>query len=167
MLTLLYSCSSNSDDNSTPNTSVENTWKFGDHTYKHNGQISQQSNYTVSENKPFSITQATTVTPSNNGLFSGVTFHFNTHEAGTYTVKSQNTVIENIDSKYIYIEVINGNLQNQAAGYGSIDGNTTVTVQKVDGKFIITATDPIVMDEIMNTGLNAPTSTTFTCNKVK
>ncbi len=169
VLTFSASCSSSSDDdtNTNPTSSNENTWTFNNHTYKQNGPIIQGTDYYPTDNKPFTITQATTVTPSSNGLFSTVKFYFNTHEAGTYTVKSQNTMVSNLDAKYIYIEAFIGNTQNQGASYGSIDGNITVTVEKVDGKFIITAANAIAMSKLLDTGLNSPASATFTCNKVK
>lgn len=165
LLLLSSSCKRNDNTNNPP--SSENTWKLENHTYKQNGPIQQAQEFYVTNNNPFSLIKATTVTPSDNGLFSGANITFNTHEAGIYSVKSQSTMISNLDAKYMYIEVIIGNLQNQGAAYGSTDGNITVKVEKIDGKFVITAADPITMSKLLDTGLNSPATSAFTCNKVK
>lgn len=165
MLVLATSCSKKADNTDTPST--DNTWKFADHTYKHNAPMQQGMDFYASNNKPFTLVKASTVTPSGNGLISGLNIVFNTHEPGIYTLKSQSTMISNLDAKYMYIEATIGNLQNQGAIYGSVDGNITVRVEKIDGKFVITATNAVSLNKLLDTGLNSSASSTFTCNKVK
>lgn len=165
-LMLLSSCSKNDKDTTNP-ASSENTWKFADHTYKQNAPIQQGMDFYASNNKPFTLIKTSTVTPSGNGLISGLNIVFNTHEAGIYTLKSQNTMISNLDAKYMYIEVVIGNLQNQVTLYGSVDGNITVRVEKIDGKFVVTATDAVSLNKLLDSGLNSAPSSIFTCNKIK
>lgn len=165
---MAISCSKDDENStSTPTPTSENIWKIDDFTYNQNGPINQGTSYTASDNLPFSVVRATTVVPASNGLFSNVDFTFGSHEAGIYTVKSKMTTITNFPSKNIYIEVVNGNLQGQGALYGSTDSNITVKVEKVDGKFVITAADNILLIKEVNNGLNAPNSVSFSCNKVK
>lgn len=118
-------------------------------------------------NKPFSLVSVSTNAFSSNGLLSSAKFYFNTHEAGTYTVKSQNTMISNLDAKYMYIETFIGNTQNQGASYGSTDGNITVVVEKSGNTFIITAVNSIPMSKTTDNGLNSASSLSFTCNKLR
>jgi hypothetical protein len=163
---LFFSCSKDN-ENAAPQSRTENTWTISGHTYKQAGPITQLKDMYASNSKPFTGVKITTVMPSSNGLFSGVNFIFNTHQAGTYTIKSQKTMISDLNAKYMFIEVINGNLQNQGVGYESVDGNTTAKVDIVNGNFVITVSEPAAMTRVLDTGLNAATSTTFTCAKVR
>jgi hypothetical protein len=169
-LVAITSCSTSSSDTIIPAPVPINQdiWKINDYNFITRVSTQVLSNYT--NGKPFSQVNVDSniSTTNNNFKACNLIFTFNTQIAGVYTAKTQNTLFNNVDSNFMHIKCIVTDLAGKGAAYESVDSSTTINVEKVGGKFIITAANGITLTKTLDDGLvNAPTTMVFKCDKVK
>lgn len=167
---LFASCSSDSNNDSTPtpSPSADNTWKMDDYNFSRRASIQTSTTYT--NGKPFTqVNVDSNINNSNNNFKTcNVVFWFNTSLAGTYSVKSENTLVSFDELNYMAISCSVSDGAGHGAIYKSVDSDITATVTKVDGKFVVTVPNAITLTKILDDGLpNAPTTMTFKSNKVR
>lgn len=168
---LSISCSSSDDDGNqpapTPTPVTENSWSLDSNNYVRSNSTQTSTTYTSGE--PFTIVNVDS-NFNNNVIFKTCNFipTFNTSTVGTYTIKSQNTVFSNVTLKTMYIRCYVSNAAGSGAMYESIDSNLTATVTQVEGKFVVTITEPVTLTRILNDNFpQAPQTFTLKCNKVR
>lgn len=166
---LFISCSSDSNDSTpTPSPSTENTWKMNDFNFLR--RVSIQTSTTYTNGKPFTqVNVDSNINNSNNNFKTcNVIFWFNTSLVGTYSVKSENTLVNFVELNYMTISCSVSDGAGHGAMYKSIDSDITATVTKVDGKFVVTVPNAVTLTKTLDDGLpNAPTTMTFKSNKVR
>lgn len=162
------SCSSGDDGGTNnPQPANENTWTLDTNNFVRSNSTQTLTTYTSGE--PFTIVNVDS-NFNNNQVFKTCNFvpTFNTSTTGTYTVKSQSTVFSNVTQKTMYIKCLVSNGLGNGAMYESIDSNLSAIVTQVDGKFVVSITEPITLTRIYNDGfVQAPQTFTLTCNKVR
>ncbi|UPT69850.1 MAG: hypothetical protein M0D53_11985 [Flavobacterium sp. JAD_PAG50586_2] len=165
---LSISCSSDDgNQNNPPPAANENTWTLDTNNFIRSNSTQTATTYTSGE--PFTIVNVDS-NFNNNQIFKTCNFipTFNTHTTGTYTVKSQNTVFSNVTLKTMYIKCFVSNGLGNGAMYESMDSDLTATVTQVDGKSVVTITEPVTLTRTYNDNFpQAPQTFTLTCNKVR
>jgi hypothetical protein len=166
---IVTSCSSdNGNSNSNPNPTTEDTWKLNNYNYSRNNSTQTSTSYI--NGNPFTILNIDSNTNDNNDSFKtcNLVIAFNTSTTGTYLVKSENSVISNTTQKLLDIRCIVSDGLGNGASYSSIDSNLSATVTQVNGKFVVTITEPVTLNLTMNDGISqAPQTFTFRCNNVR
>lgn len=167
---LLISCSSDSssDDNNTPTPSTENSWRLNNYNFSRRISTQVLSSYT--DSKPFTLiqVQSTVTTNNNNFKFCSIDFVYNTHQTGTYLVKSENTVVVDHLLPYMSIKCTVTDTAGKGAIYSSNDSALNATVTKVGDQFVIDVPESITMTKTFDDGLeNAPATMNFKCQKVR
>ncbi|WP_298222577.1 hypothetical protein [Flavobacterium sp.] len=138
--------------------------------YNFSRRVSTQTSTTYTNGKPFTqvIVDSNITNNNNNFKACSLDFWFNTSLVGTYTAKSKNTLVNYDELNYMNISCTVTDAAGKGAIYESIDSNTTVSITKADGKFIMNAPDGITLTKVFDDGLeNAPTTMTFKCEKVR
>lgn len=167
---LLISCSSDSssDNNTTPTPSTENSWSLNSYNFSRRISAQVLSNYT--DGKPFTLIDVESNIATNNNNFKAcsIDFVFNTHQTGTYTVKSENAVFTNHLLPYMSIKCTVTDAAGKGAIYSSIDSSVSATVTMVNDKLVVDLPESITMNKTFDDGLeNAPATMTFKCRKVR
>lgn len=162
-------CSSSDDSGGTtpPPSANENTWTLDNNNYIRSASTQTSTTYTSGE--PFTILNVDS-NFNNNAVFKTCNFipTFNTSTVGIYTIKSQATVFSDVTQKTMYIKCMVSNGSGGGAMYESLDSNVNATVTQVDGKFVVTITEPVTISRIyVDNFPQAPQTFTLKCNKVR
>ena len=166
--TFCTACSSSDDgDNTPPPSANENTWTLDDNNYIRSNSTQNSTTYTSGE--PFTIINVDS-NFNNNLVFKTCNFvpTFNTSTVGTYTVKSQATVFSDVTQKTMYIRCFVSNGSGGGAMYETTNSNVNATVTQVEGKFVVTITEPVTITRIYADNFpQAPQTFLLKCNKVR
>lgn len=169
ILFVTISCSSDSENSNPPPTPInEDTWKLDNYNFSR--FTSNQTSTTYVNGNPFTILNIDSNTNNSNDPFKtcNLTITFNTSTTGSYTIKSQTSVVTNTIQKIMSIRCIVSNGLGSGATYESIDSNKAATVTQVNGKFVVLINEPITLNLTTNNGLSqAPQTFTFRCNNVR
>jgi hypothetical protein len=164
--TTFLACKKDKDE--TPAANTENTWKLSSYAFSRN--FSTQTNTTYTGGQPFTMVNVDSKIADENGSFKycNLVFWFNTSTVGDYTISSVDTLVNNVDSKYVQIKCTVSNVAGLGAVYESSHTATNLVIAQDGTQFVITANNSVSLTKTLNDGLpDAPTTVTFGCNKVR
>ncbi|NHM07575.1 hypothetical protein G4D82_10110 [Flavobacterium sp. CYK-4] len=164
---LFISCSSDSSSDNNTSPATENNWKLGNYSFSRTSSVQNTSTYVNGNPFTLVITESN-IRNDNNFKACKLTFFFNTHQTGTYTIKSEDALYDNHLLKYLHIECIAVDSAGKTAIYESVDTSISATVTKVENLFVVDVPDQVTLTKTYDGGLeNAPGTMTFKCQKVR
>lgn len=166
----ILSCSKSSDDDGiTPNPTPisKGTFTLGTYNYENGGSDGKiNAIFSSGSNKPYALGIFNSKGKGNSPYYLRFDVNFNTHATGTYLIKTQNTLANNENEKFMNISVTLTDGNTIGTVYKCADTNLTATVTLVDGKYTVTILNNVILTKAAGGAANLPSSYTFNCNGV-
>lgn len=164
IITFFFSCS-RGDDNE-PNSPSKGTFSLNTYSYQNDGSLSSITAKTSEiTGRKYVVGQCYSILRGNSPYTVRFEFTFNSHSAGTYLLKKENTRLDNENEKYMDINVIIVDENFKSSSYTTADTNIIANVTLIDGKLHISIPNEVVITKDSN-GNNHPNSFTFKCNDI-
>jgi hypothetical protein len=164
--TTLIACKKDKEE--TPVANTDNTWKLNNYNFSRN--FSSQINTTYTGGQPFTMVNVDSKIADENGSFKycNLVFWFNTSTSGDYTISSADTLVSNVDSKYVQIKCTVSNVAGVGAIYESSHTNTSLSIAMEGTQFVVTSKNAVTLTKTLNDGLpDAPATVSFESTKVR
>lgn len=156
------------DKEETPVANTDNTWKLSSYAFSRN--FSTQTNTTYTGGQPFTMVNVDSKIADENGSFKycNLVFWFNTSTSGDYTISNTDTLVNNVDSKYVQIKCTVSNVAGVGAVYESSHTSTALSIALDGTQFVVTSKNAVTLTKTFDDGLpDAPVTISFECTKVR